>query len=84
MNSSPDRYHGLDALRGIAMLLGIVLHAAIPYYPDLPPDIWPTDRNSSEVIRLIMDFIHMWRMPVFFMLAGFFANLIISRKSWKA
>lgn len=83
MHSSPDRYHGLDALRGIAMLLGIVLHAAIPYYPDLPRDSWPTDRNSSEIIRLIMDFIHMWRMPVFFMLAGFFANLIISRKSWK-
>ncbi|SVE32043.1 uncharacterized protein METZ01_LOCUS484897, partial [marine metagenome] len=24
------RYHGLDALRGMAMLLGIVLHAALP------------------------------------------------------
>ena len=29
------RYHGLDALRGIAMLLGIVLHAALPYMPDV-------------------------------------------------
>ncbi len=79
---SPERYHGLDALRGIAMLLGIVLHAAIPYYPDLA--MWPKDTNSSEIIGLIFDFIHMWRMPVFFMLAGFFANLIISRKSWQA
>ncbi len=78
----PERYHGLDALRGIAMLLGIVLHAAIPYYPDL--DMWPKDRNSSEIIELTFDFIHIWRMPVFFMLAGFFANLIISRKSWLA
>ena len=69
---APERYHGLDALRGIAMLLGIVLHAAIPYYPDL--EMWPKDRNSSEVIGLIFDFIHMWRMPVFFMLAGFFCQ----------
>ena len=29
------RYHGLDALRGISMLLGVVLHAALPYIPDV-------------------------------------------------
>ena len=28
-------------------------------------------------------FIHVWRMPLFFILAGFFANLLISKKSWK-
>ena len=38
------RFHGLDALRGIAMLLGIVLHAALPYIPDIDP-IWPEDTN---------------------------------------
>ena len=26
----------------------------------------------------------MWRMPAFFILAGFFANLVISRKSWSS
>ena len=26
-----QRFHGLDALRGFAMLLGIILHAALPY-----------------------------------------------------
>ena len=84
MNPSTVRYHGLDALRGIAMLLGIVLHAALPYIPELPRELWPTDKNSSQAIRIIYDFIHIWRMPVFFILAGFFANLIVTRRSWRA
>jgi glucan biosynthesis protein C len=76
------RYHGLDALRGITMLLGIVLHAALPYIPNMEA-FWPADESSSHVINTIFQFIHIWRMPLFFILAGFFANLIISKKSWK-
>ena len=77
------RYHGLDALRGIAMLLGIVLHAALPYMPNVEA-FWPADESSSHVINTIFQFIHIWRMPLFFILAGFFANLIISKKSWRS
>jgi len=77
------RYHGLDALRGITMLLGIVLHAALPYIPNLEA-FWPADESSSHVINTIYQFIHIWRMPLFFILAGFFANLIIGKKSWKS
>ena len=77
------RYHGLDALRGMAMLLGIVLHAALPYMPNVEA-FWPADESSSHVINTIFQFIHIWRMPLFFILAGFFANLFISKKSWKS
>ncbi|MQG21789.1 MAG: hypothetical protein FI725_07390, partial [SAR202 cluster bacterium] len=77
------RYHGLDALRGIAMLLGIVLHAALPYMPNVEL-WWPVDDRVSPLISTIFEFIHMWRMPVFFILAGFFANLLVSRRSWKS
>lgn len=65
------------------MILGIVLHAALPYVPDMPVEIWPSDKNSSDLIGIIFQFIHIWRMPLFFILAGFFANLVISRKSWR-
>ena len=75
------RYHGLDALRGMAMLLGIVLHAALPYIPNVEA-FWPADENSSRVIDIIFQFIHVWRMPLFFILAGFFAHLVINRRSW--
>ena len=47
MENQHRRYHGLDALRGIAMLLGIVLHAALPFMVGMPISIWPTDKYSS-------------------------------------
>lgn len=53
------RYHGLDALRGIAMLLGVVLHAALPYIPDVEA-FWPADKNSSVTVTsssLLLSFI---------------------------
>ena len=82
MIASTSRYHGLDLLRGIAMVMGIVLHAALPYIPGMSSSIWPSDSSSSYPVKVIFEFIHMWRMPLFFMLAGFFANLIITRRSW--
>ena len=83
MASAAARYHGLDALRGIAMVLGIVLHASLPYIPGIPPSIWPTDNSSSYPVKIVFEFIHMWRMPLFFMLAGFFGHLVIARRSWR-
>jgi len=65
------------------MVMGIVLHAALPYIPGIPSSIWPSDSSSSYPVKVIFEFIHMWRMPLFFMLAGFFANLIITRRSWE-
>ena len=76
------RFHGLDALRGFAMLLGIVLHAGLPYMGI--GEVWPSDGRSSPAIKVGFEFIHVWRMPLFFILTGFFANLIVSNKSWKS
>ncbi|SVE18067.1 uncharacterized protein METZ01_LOCUS470921, partial [marine metagenome] len=76
------RFNGLDALRGFAMVLGIVLHAALPYMNI--GELWPSDSSSSDVIMVIFEFIHIWRMPLFFILAGFFANLVVSKKSWES
>ena len=66
-NKNP-RYHGLDALRGIAMLLGILVHASIPYFSRLVNIewMWPADDDQSVVLLLLFDFIHAWRMPLFF------------------
>ena len=81
---SDIRYHGLDGLRAFAMLLGIVLHATLPYFAS---GAWPQNSyfmygdNFSEPLYALFEFIHVWRMPVFFLLAGFFANLVIARRS---
>ena len=77
-----QRYHGLDGLRGFAMLLGIVLHATLSYFSRLAgfESVWPADDDQSVLMFLVFDFIHIWRMPVFFLLAGFFAHLVLERR----
>ena len=80
----PIRYHGLDALRGFAMMLGIVLHAALAYFAgDADADygaFWPQDDQQSPLSWVVFTFIHSWRMPTFFLLAGFFAHLVLDRR----
>ena len=74
------RYYGLDALRGSMMMLGIVLHASELYLAAPPPQIpLPSDRNTAFVFDLLFHLIHSFRMPTFFVLAGFFTSLLIEK-----
>jgi peptidoglycan/LPS O-acetylase OafA/YrhL len=63
------------------MMLGIVLHAAWLYMASPPPTM-PiiTDRNNSLVFDVIFAFIHSFRMPTFFVLAGFFTALLVEKR----
>jgi peptidoglycan/LPS O-acetylase OafA/YrhL len=76
------RYFGLDALRGGMMMLGIVLHAAEMYLAAPPPQFaaFPADRNNAVVFDLLFHFIYAFRMPTFFVLAGFFAALLVEKR----
>jgi len=77
----PQRHHGLDALRGGMLLLGIVLHGATFYLVEPPATLpFPTDRNNFRLFDLLFHFIHAFRMPVFFLLAGFFAARLVERR----
>ncbi|SEW50329.1 acyltransferase family protein [Chitinophaga arvensicola] len=74
--SSSSRIYGLDALRAIAMLLGIVLHAAIAYKISPEPG-WPVDNAyHSWILEGVYEFIHSFRMPLFYVVAGFFARML--------
>lgn len=74
---SSGRYHGLDAVRAIALLLGVALHAAQPYVAGLP---WIAPESPSTVLAGIWYTIHMFRMPVFFLIAGFFGRMMLERR----
>ena len=65
------------------MLLGIALHASLPYFSRMAgfEFVWPADDDQSVTLFLVFDFIHTWRMPTFFLLAGFFAHLVLDRRS---
>lgn len=69
------------------MLLGIVLHVAISYVVrvDGVPHPWPySDPDQTHAAFLLISFIHMFRMPAFFVLAGFFAGLLIDQRGRRA
>ena len=85
MTQSQRRYD-LDALRAWAMFLGIVLHAAIFVLP-APERRWPMhdpEAIGDQTYRLIIDAVHGFRMPVFFMLSGFFSALLCRRRGLAA
>ncbi len=71
----PVRYHDLDALRAFAMLLGIVLHGLMSFI-EIP--MWPAqDRfQNSEVCGIILSAIHGFRLPLFFLISGFFTTML--------
>jgi peptidoglycan/LPS O-acetylase OafA/YrhL len=78
-----QRYHALDGLRVTMMLLGLGLHSAITYVPTefRDPSAWPYfDPTESRGLLLLVVFIHWFRMPVFFAMAGFFAALLSDRR----
>jgi glucan biosynthesis protein C len=75
------RLHALDGLRAAMMLLGLVLHSAASYATVPLASAWPfQDRTGSPVFDVLLFTIHLFRMPVFFVMAGFFAALLLERE----
>jgi glucan biosynthesis protein C len=74
------RYHSLDALRASMMLLGLVLHSAVSYVVAPLGTAWPyKDPATSTLFDILVFVIHLFRMPVFFVAAGFFAAMLMER-----
>jgi len=72
MSTGGGRLHHLDALRALAMLLGIALHASFRSRPQTG--------TGADVLRWLVDVIHSFRMPLFFLMAGIFAALLVERR----
>jgi len=71
------RYHAFDSARASMMLLGCVFHAALPYMV-APREF--EDPPSHPVFDVVVATLHAFRMPVFFVMAGFFAALLVERR----
>ena len=71
-----NRLHSLDAMRGLLMLLGVYFHLA-PYYS--------TEQKGGHLFfDWLMGHTHYFRMPAFFILAGFFGALLYYRRGAKS
>lgn len=75
-----ERLHSLDAVRGFALLAGVVLHAAMSFLPGFAATGWPIVDNSTSVPLGVSFFvIHMFRMTTFFLIAGYFGHMLFHR-----
>jgi glucans biosynthesis protein C len=80
VHPAPERLHALDALRGFALLLGIILHATVSFIPT-PTRFWIIqDTHPSTTLALLFFVIHVFRMTTFFLMAGFFAHMSLHRR----
>jgi glucan biosynthesis protein C len=77
--SAPQpRYHFVDTTRAAMMLLGVALHARLSFTGAKRDDDLTGAADSFS--QLAYYFIHLFRMPVFFLIAGFCAALIYQRR----
>jgi ABC-type multidrug transport system ATPase subunit/peptidoglycan/LPS O-acetylase OafA/YrhL len=80
MKPSENRLHALDAVRGFALLLGVAFHAALSFMPGWPPGIWAMVDNSPSQFLSDAGFVaHIFRMSLFFFIAGFFGRLLFRK-----
>jgi glucans biosynthesis protein C len=78
---SKQRFHSLDGLRAAMMLLGLVIHSIITYGVADYGDAWPLkDAHTNVLCDILLFYIHIFRMPIFFIMAGFFAALLYERR----
>jgi len=72
------RFGGLDALRGLAVIGGVLLHACVAYMPSRMPNLlWPVhDAETTPVCHVVFWWLHCFRLPLFFFISGFFAEMM--------
>ncbi|WP_194903222.1 acyltransferase family protein [Quadrisphaera sp. INWT6] len=76
--AASTRLHGLDALRAVALGLGVVLHTLSPFLPGSTlVDVTPLESGTAESTVLV---IHLFRMVLFMALAGYFGRLVLVRR----
>ena len=72
------RLHALDAVRGGALLLGVAFHASLSFLPG--PQFWVVRDAADPLIGNFATVSHMFRMTLFFVIAGFFGRMLIEKR----
>src|SRR4051812_17769559 len=75
-----ERLYAMDAVRAFALLSGVILHAAMSFMPGLTAFGFPADSSQSPALQNAFYVIHVFRMPLFFFIAGYFGHLMFHRR----
>jgi peptidoglycan/LPS O-acetylase OafA/YrhL len=68
-----ERYYGLDAARAVAMLLGVFYHLPIAFMGGGMFGGPPSPKTNID------NWLHSFRMPLFFLISGFFACMMLEK-----
>ncbi|MGE4430096.1 MAG: acyltransferase family protein [Sphingobium sp.] len=78
VKTAAGREHHWDFLRAVLMLLGVPYHVFLSYRAG---QTWiVTSGEGGAAYAWLAEIIHLFRMPVFFIVAGYFAALLLSRR----
>jgi peptidoglycan/LPS O-acetylase OafA/YrhL len=77
-----ERLHALDAVRAGALLLGVVFHATMSFVPG--QQIWMVRDAESPLLGVLFFVSHVFRMSLFFLIAGFFGRMSCERLGTRA
>lgn len=72
------RLHHWDFSRALYLMLGIPFHAAVIY--SLSHEWSIASPDKSQALTYLADFLHSFRMPGFFLLAGLFSMMLVDRQ----
>lgn len=79
LTHASERLDYLDAVRAFALILGIVFHASLSFMPVFIG--WAVmDISTSESVSVFVLISHAFRMPLFFLVAGYFGHLVFHKK----
>jgi peptidoglycan/LPS O-acetylase OafA/YrhL len=74
-----ERLHALDAVRAFALILGVFFHATMSFLPG--QQLWVVaDVERSQAMGGTFFLLHIFRMSLFFFVAGFFARLSLQKR----
>lgn len=72
-------YHDIDGARSVLMFLSVALHAGTVYAPARP---WITGNSArADFFDWLIFGFHLFITPTFFFVGGFFAVLLLTRRS---
>jgi glucan biosynthesis protein C len=74
-----ERLHALDAVRALALILGVFFHATMSFLPG--QQLWVVaDVERSQAMGGTFFLLHIFRMSLFFFVAGLFAHLSLRKR----
>jgi hypothetical protein len=65
-------------VRAYALLLGVVLHSVAGFLKGFPIPSWVDTPSTTAAVMYYV--IHIFRMSAFFLMAGFFARMVVERR----